>query len=179
MQFDETSLAGVWLIEPAPIYDQRGFFARTFCARSFAEHGLEADFVQHSTSYSAKGGTLRGMHFQRAPHAETKIVCCLRGAMWDVVVDLRVGSPTYGKWEGFTLTAETRRRVYIAAGCAHGFQTLKNNVETGYLISNWHEPAAAAGIRYDDPDLAIRWPLPLAAISEKDRSWPRFADLNR
>jgi dTDP-4-dehydrorhamnose 3,5-epimerase len=127
MRFERTELDGAWLIGLEPASDQRGFFARTFCTREFAEHGLKTVFVQHSTSYSTKGGTIRGMHFQRDPAAEVKVVNCVRGAIYDVIIDLRRGSPTYRRWQGFELSAENRRRLYIPAGHAHGFQTLTDD----------------------------------------------------
>lgn len=176
MRFDRTSLQGVWLIEPVPARDNRGFFARTFCEQEFAEHGLEAQFVQHSTSQSRVRGTLRGMHFQCAPHAEVKVVRCLKGAVWDVVIDLRPHSRTYCGWQGFELSAENRRQLYVPAQFAHGFQTLHDDTEVGYLISAFYTPLAARGVRYDDPTFAIDWPLPVAEISEKDRTWAAFQD---
>src|SRR5215475_4615447 len=177
MQFLETKLSGAWLIdaeEPTP--DHRGFFAQTFCAREFAQHGLETDFVQHSTSYSAKKGTLRGMHFQRAPYTEVKIVRCLKGAMWDVIIDLRPGSPTYRRWQAFELAAKNHRQLYVPAGFAHGFQTLCDDTEAGYLISAYHVPSAACGVRYDDPAFAIAWPLPPGPMSTTDKCWSNFFD---
>jgi dTDP-4-dehydrorhamnose 3,5-epimerase len=177
MKFVKTKLRGAWLIDAEPMQDHRGFFARTFCAREFAQHGLETDFVQHSTSYSSAKGTLRGMHFQRAPHAEVKIVRCLKGAIWDVIIDLRPGSPTYRRWQAFELTAENRRQLYIPAGCAHGFQTLCDDTEAGYLISAYYAPSAACGVRYDDPAFAIAWPLPPGPMSMMDKGWPDFPNL--
>jgi len=176
MRFTETSLCGAWLIDLEPVRDHRGFFARTFCMRELAEHGLETSFVQHSTSHSAVKGTLRGMHFQRAPHSEVKVVRCLKGAIWDVIIDLRADSPTYRRWQGFELTDENHRQLYIPAGLAHGFQTLRDDVEVGYLISAYYTPAAGNGIRYDDPAFGIDWPLPIASISEADKKWPDFSD---
>jgi dTDP-4-dehydrorhamnose 3,5-epimerase len=176
MRFESTDLQGAWLIEPVPARDHRGFFARTFCTQEFADHGLTSRFVQHSRSQSAARGTLRGMHFQRAPHDEVKVVTCLKGAIWDVIIDLRPESPTYRRWQGFELTAENRRHLYVPEGFAHGFQTLCDDTEVGYLISAFYAPLAASGVRYDDPAFAIAWPLPLTAISEKDGSWPAFVD---
>jgi dTDP-4-dehydrorhamnose 3,5-epimerase len=174
MRFDETQLCGAWLIEPEPVRDQRGFFARTFCVQEYAERGLTTRFVQHNTSYSAAKGTLRGMHFQRAPHEEVKVVSCFKGAIWDVIIDLRPASPTYRCWQGFELTAANRRQLYVPQGCAHGFQTLCEDAEVGYLISAFYAPLAADGVRYDDPAFAIDWPLPVTTVSEKDRNWPSF-----
>lgn len=176
MRFFETDLDGARLIELEPIRDERGFFSRSFCVKEFAAQSLETNFVQHSLSYSAAGGTLRGMHFQAAPHSEVKVVDCVKGAIWDVIIDIRPDSPTYRKWQGFELTAENRRQLYIPAGFAHGFQTLSDNTEVHYLISAFYEPSAARGLRYDDPSFAIRWPLPIAVISAKDLAWPDFAE---
>jgi dTDP-4-dehydrorhamnose 3,5-epimerase len=176
MRFTRAGLDGVVIVEPEPICDERGFFARTFCVREFAAQGLETGFVQHSLSYNAARGTLRGMHVQHAPHAEVKIVTCLKGAIHDVLIDLRPCSATYRRWEAFHLTAENRRSLYIPEGIAHGFQTLGAETEVAYLINAFHEPAAAAGLRHDDPAFAIPWPLPVSAISTKDRSWPDFRD---
>jgi dTDP-4-dehydrorhamnose 3,5-epimerase len=174
MRFDETDLRNAWLIEPVPAHDDRGFFARTFCARQYAERGLTTRFVQNSTSQSIARGTLRGMHFQHAPHAEAKVVSCLQGAIWDVIIDLRADSPTFCQWQGFELTAENRRQLYVPEGFAHGFQTLSGDTQVGYLISAFYAPQASGGVRYDDPAFAIDWPLPVSAISEKDRAWPDF-----
>jgi len=176
MRFNETELCGAWLIEPEPARDERGFFARTFCAREFTDRGLTSCFVQHNTSHSGTRGTLRGMHFQRAPHAEVKVVSCLKGALWDVIIDLRPESPTYRRWQGFELTADNRRQLYVPEGFAHGFQTLCDDTEAGYLISAFYAPEAADGVRHDDPAFAIAWPLPVSVISEKDAAWPDFWD---
>ncbi len=172
MQFQPTKLGGVKLIELEPARDERGFFARTFCVEEFAAHGLETGFVQHSISHTRRAGSVRGMHFQHSPHEEVKVLRCLKGAIHDVLIDIRPGSPTYRHWEAYQLTAENRRQLYVPAGVAHGFQTLEPDTEVGYLISAFYAPGAAAGIRHDDPAFAIPWPLPLADISEKDRAWP-------
>src|SRR5262249_55615219 len=145
---------------------------RTFCMREFEERGLESRFVQHSTSCSARRGTIRGMHFQRAPHGEVKVVSCRRGAIWDVIVDLRPGSPTYRHWQGFALTALNLRQLYVPAEFAHGLQTLSDDSETDYLIPAFYEPTAAWGVRFDDPALAIGWPLSPTDISDRDKTWP-------
>ena len=175
MRFIQSKLPDAWLIEPEPISDERGYFMRSFCARAFAERGLETRFVQHSQSYSARKGTLRGMHFQTAPHTEVKVVSCLAGAIYDVIIDLRPGSSTYRKWQAFELTAENQRQLYIPAGFAHGFQTLTEGAGVSYLISNFYEPSASTGVSYDDPALGIRWPLPVAAISDRDKAWALLA----
>jgi dTDP-4-dehydrorhamnose 3,5-epimerase len=169
-----TRLAGAFLVELEPHRDERGFFARTWCRRELAEHGLDAEIAQESLSYNRRRGTLRGLHFQRPPHAETKIVSCPRGAIFDVIVDLRPDSPTYLEWQGFELDAENRRALYIPKGFAHGFQTLTDEAEIAYRISEFHAPGAAAGHRYDDPAFGIDWPLSVAVISERDLAWPPF-----
>jgi dTDP-4-dehydrorhamnose 3,5-epimerase len=176
MHFAESFLAGAWLIGSVPARDSRGSFTRTFCLQEFAEHGLETRFAQQSTSHSAARGTLRGLHYQRAPHTEVKVVSCRRGKIWDVIVDLRSSSPTYRRWQSFELTAGDHRRLYIPMGFAHGFQSLSDDTEVDYLISAFYEPAAAAGVRYDDPAFAITWPLPVSAISDKDRTWPDLVE---
>jgi dTDP-4-dehydrorhamnose 3,5-epimerase len=174
MRIEATDLPDACLIIPEPVRDERGFFARTFCAREMAERGLETAFVQHSISASTRKGTLRGMHFQTEPHGEVKIVTCLKGAILDVIIDLRPGLPAIRSWQGFELTAENRHRLYIPKGFAHGFQTLTDDVEMAYLISAFYEPAAASGVRFDDPAFGIDWPLPVAVMSDKDRAWPDF-----
>lgn len=171
MRFLKSDLNGAWLIEPEPICDSRGYFARTFCMRDFEERGLETRFVQHSRSFSANRGTLRGLHFQKTPHSEVKVVSCISGAIYDVIVDLRPGSPTHLKWQGFELSAENKCQLYVPAGFAHGFQTLTDDAELSYLISAFYEPTASTGISYDDPAIGVRWPLPVSVISERDRSW--------
>ena len=172
MLFRSTGLAGVRLIDLEPTRDERGLFARTFCTRELAAQGLETGFVQHSISVTERVGSVRGMHFQKSPHEEVKLLRCIRGAIHDVLIDIRPDSPTYGRCEAYELTAENRRQLYVPAGLAHGFQTLLPDTEVAYLISAFYAPAAAAGIRHDDPAFAIAWPLPVADISPKDRTWP-------
>ena len=176
MHFEKTALQDAWLVESEPAQDNRGFFARTFCVREFAAHDLATAFVQHSISLSKLRGTLRGMHFQRAPHAEAKLVHCLNGGIWDVIIDLRPGSPSYRRWQGFELTSANRRQLYVPKGFAHGFQALTDDAEVHYLISAFFAPQAAGGLRYDDPAFAIDWPLPVTAISEKDKAWPAYLE---
>lgn len=176
MKFRRTGIAGLWLTEPEPFTDARGAFMRTFCARTFAERGLETDFVQHSRSLSHRKGTVRGLHFQRPPDEEVKFVSCVAGAIWDVAVDLRSGSESYGAWRAFELSARNGRQLYIPAGFAHGFQSLSDDAVTNYLISSAYAPGSAGGVRFDDPDLAIAWPAPVTAINEKDLSWPLLRD---
>jgi|SRR5215510_104356 len=174
MQFQTTALGGVHLVHLERMRDSRGFFARTFCVEEFSAHGLETHYPQHSVSFSARKGTLRGMHYQRPPHNEVKLVRCLGGAIWDVVIDIRPESPTYRHWEGFELSDTNGRQLYIPKGFAHGFQTLSDNVAVNYLISTPYVPEAACGIRYNDSRLAIAWPLPVSEISEKDLRWSDF-----
>lgn len=174
MIFRETDLAGVHIIEAVPIGDERGSFARTFCEREFAEAGLQCRFVQHSRSRSLRKGTLRGMHYQEAPGRETKLVSCVKGAIHDVVVDLRPRSPTFARWVGVDLTEANQRQIYVPEGFAHGFQTLCDDVVVSYLISAFHSPELARGIRYDDPAIGIEWPMPPTVMSERDLGWPRI-----
>ncbi|MEX0828312.1 MAG: dTDP-4-dehydrorhamnose 3,5-epimerase [Haliea sp.] len=176
MQFHTTTLDGAWLIDLEPARDQRGFFARTFCVDEFMTHGLETRYPQHSISVSARKGTLRGMHYQREPHSEVKLVRCVRGTIWDVIIDIRPNSSTYRRWQAFELSDSNGSQLYIPKGFAHGFQTVSEDVEVNYLISEPYRSEAARGIRYDDPNFAIAWPLPVTSISEKDLRWPNFAD---
>jgi dTDP-4-dehydrorhamnose 3,5-epimerase len=175
MKFGATTLSGVMLIDLEKRGDDRGYFARTFCAEEFARHGLVTTFVQVNHSHSARRGTLRGLHFQRAPHGEDKLIRVVRGAIHDVVLDLRPSSPSYGRAEGFHLSAENGRMVYVPAGCAHGFQTLEDDTDAIYQVSHPYTPAAEGGVRWNDPAFAIDWPLPVAVITEKDASWPDVA----
>lgn len=177
MLFTKTDLDGVWLIEARPATDERGSFARTFCTDEMERHALETRFVQHSLSRSTRKHTLRGLHFQHAPHREVKLVSCLKGAIWDVAVDLRPQSPAFGRWTAAELTAENMRQLYIPEGFAHGFLSLTDDVAVGYLISARYDPATAAGIRYDDPAIAIEWPATPAVMSEKDRNWPLLSQV--
>jgi dTDP-4-dehydrorhamnose 3,5-epimerase len=175
MKFHPTRLDGAWLIELTPVKDERGAFMRTFCEREFGDHGLETRFVQHSLSINTRKGTLRGMHLQRAPHEEVKLVRCQRGAVWDVIIDLRPDSPTYMQWQGFELSAENGMQLYVPKGFAHGFQTMNDGCEVFYLISEFYAADAAAGLRHDDARFAIDWPLPVSVMSDKDRAWPDFS----
>jgi dTDP-4-dehydrorhamnose 3,5-epimerase len=175
MRFETTSLDGVRLVHLEPARDSRGFFARSFCADEFRAHDLEAEFPQHSLSCSSRKGTVRGMHFQRAPHAEVKLVRCIRGSIWDIIIDLRPDSATFRQWRGFELSDENGTQLYIPKGFAHGFQTLSDDAQVNYLISECYAPAAASGVRHDDPAFGITWPLPVSMISEKDLLWPDFA----
>ena len=174
MIFHETSLKDVWLVDPSIKGDDRGFFARLFCKNEFNSAGLETDFVQVNSSLSVKAGTLRGVHYQLAPSAEVKLVRCIRGALWDCIVDLRPASPTFGKWFGATLSAENRTMVYVPRGCAHGLITLTDDTEALYLVSAFYAPEHERGLRWDDPHFGIEWPRQPAELSNKDRSWPLF-----
>jgi dTDP-4-dehydrorhamnose 3,5-epimerase len=176
MQFQPTELEGAWLVGLDPQRDSRGFFARTFCVDEFAERGLATDYPQHSISMSARRGTVRGMHYQREPRCEVKLVRCVKGAIWDVIIDIRRSSPTYRRWQAFELSESNNRQLYIPKGFAHGFQALIDNVEVNYLISERYAPGLASGIRHNDPSFDIRWPLAVTAISEKDQQWPDFAE---
>ncbi len=174
MIFSPACLGGLQLVTMERHEDDRGWFARSWCAREFAEHGLEARLAQVSLSFNRRRGTLRGMHFQRPPHAEAKLVRCIRGAVWDVALDLRSQSPTRGQWQGFELSADNGSALFLPEGFAHGFQTLEPDSEVLYHISSFHAPEAAAGVRYDDPAFAIAWPLPVAAIAPRDAAWPDY-----
>jgi dTDP-4-dehydrorhamnose 3,5-epimerase len=177
MHFVETGIEDVWLVIPEPHSDLRGSFTRTFCAREFGLRGLATDFVQHSMSHSWRRHTLRGLHYQVPPHDEAKLVGCVNGAIWDVAVDLRADSPTFGRWFAAELTPENGHRLYVPPGCAHGFQTLADDSITTYLISNFYTPDAAAGLRYDDLTISIDWPAKPSCISDKDLAWPPLAEL--
>jgi len=175
MHFVDTEIAGAKLIDPSPHQDERGRFMRAWCLREFAEHGINFTPVQANMGFSVRKGTVRGMHFQTEPALEAKLVRCTRGAMFDVVLDLRSASPSYGKWFGTELTAENGRMLYLPEGCAHGYQTLEDGTEMHYMASEVYTPRAARGVRFDDPVFGIRWPLPATAVSEQDRNWPPFA----
>ena len=177
MKFIETRLKGAFIIELEPHADERGFFARTFCAREFSDHGLETEFVQCNLSLSLQRGTLRGLHFQRAPWGEAKLVRCVRGAIWDVIVDLRPESATFGRHYAVEISAENRDALYVPKAFAHGFQTLADDCEVYYQMSSHHVPEAAAGIRAEDPALGIKWPLPVTQISDKDCVLPTLAEI--
>jgi dTDP-4-dehydrorhamnose 3,5-epimerase len=174
MIFTPARLAGLVLIDLERREDDRGWFARSWCAHEFAAHGLDSRLAQASLSFNRRRGTLRGLHYQRPPHAEAKLIRCIRGALWDVAVDLRPGSPTRGEWQAFELSAANERALYIPEGFAHGFQTLAADTEVLYMISAFHAAEAAAGLRYDDPAFAIAWPLPVASISPRDLAWPVY-----
>jgi dTDP-4-dehydrorhamnose 3,5-epimerase len=176
MRFVETPLKGAWVIDLDLLGDERGWFARTFDAAEFAVRGLNAAVVQCNASYSQRRGTLRGMHYQAEPHGESKLVRCARGAIFDVAVDLRAGSPTLRRWHGVELSAENRRAFYIPAGLAHGFQTLTDDTEVLYQMGDPYVPEAARGVRFDDPAFEIEWPAQEGQriVSERDRAFPDF-----
>ena len=175
MIFTETPLSGASLIELDPVRDERGWFARTFDAEEFRERGLDPDVVQCSTSFNERAGTLRGMHYQEEPHGEPKLVRCTRGAIYDVIVDLRPDSPTYCEWFGTELTAENMRMLYIPVGVAHGFQTLVESSEVHYQMGHEYVPEAARGVRWDDPAFGIQWPATeRRLISERDSGYRDF-----
>ena len=174
MRFTETKLRGAFVIEPERLVDERGFFARTWCCDEFRAQGLESALVQCSISFNKKQGTLRGMHYQVAPHAEAKVVRCTMGAIYDVIVDLRPESPTFRQWIAEELTAENHRMFYIPEGMAHGFQTLNDNTEVHYQISERYYPDCARTVRWDDPALRIAWPLAPTVMSAKDRNCPEM-----
>jgi dTDP-4-dehydrorhamnose 3,5-epimerase len=171
MRFIATKLKGACIVEPEPHKDSRGLFARTFCAREFRDQGLAETFVQCNTSWNTHKGTVRGLHYQLSPSSEAKLVRCTAGGIWDVIVDLRPGSPTYLQHVGIELSAWNRRALYIPEMFAHGFQTLEDGTEVFYQMSEFYAPELARGLRYDDPRLGIRWPLPVSSISEKDEKW--------
>ena len=175
MIFTPTTIAGVVVLDVKRIEDDRGWFGRTWCQDEMQEHGIDARVAQVNTTHNLRRGTLRGMHFQRDPHAETKVVRCTRGAVFDVAVDLRDGSPTRTQWVGVELTADNGRMLVIPPGCAHGYQTLEDGTDLMYLTSAMYARDAATGVRHDDPAFGIRWPLPVGTISPADAGWPRFA----
>lgn len=174
MVFHETKLPGVFELQIQPVIDERGFFARSWCRKEFEASGLNAKLAQCNISVSTRKGTLRGLHFQRPPYVEAKLVRCTRGAVYDVVLDLRPDSPAFKQWVAVVLNPEKGNMVYIPEGCAHGFLTLENDVEVSYQISEFYHPEAAGGVRWDDPAFQIAWPAKVEVISERDRTYPDF-----
>ena len=172
MRFTKTDPIGACVIDPSPHEDDRGRFMRAWCAREFAEHGLDFVPVQANMGFSVQKGTVRGMHFQAAPALEAKLVRCTRGAIFDVVLDLRPTSPSYRKWFGIELSAENGRMLYVPEQCAHGYQTLEERTEMYYMTSAYYTPSAVRGVRFDDPAFSIEWPLAATIVSEQDRNWP-------
>lgn len=175
MKFNKLSLEGAYLIDLEPIGDERGFFARLFCAEEADQQGIESKIMQVNNSYSAAKGTLRGMHYQLPPKEETKLVRCIQGAIFDVIVDLRPTSPTFCQWFGTTLSAENRRMMYVPKGFAHGFLTLSDHSEILYFVSETYAKELEKGVRWNDPAFGIDWPSPPQIISERDRSHPDFS----
>ena len=174
MIFRKTRLAGAYLIEPEKKRDERGFFARSWCEAEFSNHGLNPHIAQCNISFNEKKGTLRGLHYQAAPHAEAKLVRCTQGAIYDVIVDLRPKSPTFKQHVGETLSAQDHLMLYVPEGCAHGFQTLEDDTEVFYQMSESYAPDCARGVRYDDPAFGIQWPITNPTILERDRTYPDF-----
>ena len=174
MIFTPTELAGAFIVQLEPKEDARGFFARVYCEREFEAQGLPRMSAQANVSMTRRAGTVRGMHYQRRPHEEDKLVRCLRGAFWDVIVDIRPESPTYCRWLGVELSDSNGLMLLVPKGFAHGFITMCDDVVASYMMSEFHEPDAECGARYDDPAFAIQWPVPITEISEKDRRWPPF-----
>jgi dTDP-4-dehydrorhamnose 3,5-epimerase len=174
MIFRQTPIVGAYIVQLEKRGDERGFFARAYCEREFDKAGLQPGFAQVNTSSSAHRGTLRGMHYQAAPHSENKMVRCIRGSFFDVVLDLRPQSPSFGKWFGADLSADNRDMMYIPQGCAHGFLTLEDDVEALYFTSAFYEPAAERGVRWNDPRFGIAWPFKPVILSERDKAWPDY-----
>lgn len=174
MLFHHTGLPGAYLIELEKRGDERGFFARVFCKHEFSQHGLVTNIVQANNSLSAERGTLRGMHYQLPPHAETKIVRCIHGAIWDCVLDLRPGSASFGKWYGTELSAVNRQMMYVPQGFAHGFITVTDSAEVVYFVDEFYAPHAERIVRWNDPEFGVDWPLMPTTISEKDATAPNF-----
>lgn len=179
MKFSPTDIPGVMLIELERRADDRGYFARTWCEQEFRKHGLNSAVAQVNTAVSTRAGTLRGMHYQDSPDSEVKVVRCVRGALFDVAVDLRVDSPTYRRWFGATLSAANGQALYIPEGCAHGYITLEPDTELTYMASVPYAPKSARGVRFDDSSFGIRWPRAAEVISDQDRNWPDFKGVNR
>ncbi len=174
MIFVLAPLAGAYVVDVKRLEDDRGFFARSFCREEFTRLGLNPNFVQCNVSFNPHRGSLRGMHFQIEPHAEAKLVRCTQGAVWDVIVDLRVHSPGYKKWFGVELSAMSRRALYVPEGFAHGFQTLTDDAEVLYMMAEPYHAESASGVRWDDPAFGIDWPIANPAMSERDRTFPLF-----
>jgi dTDP-4-dehydrorhamnose 3,5-epimerase len=174
MIFTNTKLVDAYIIELEKRYDDRGFFSRSWCQKEFADHGLNPSLVQVNISYNKKCGTLRGMHYQLKPFQESKLVRCVRGAIYDVIIDLRQSSSTYQQWLGVQLTADNYKMLYVPEGFAHGFQTLEDNTEVTYQVSEFYAPQFEGGVRYDDPAFGIFWPVDVQVISDKDRNWPDY-----
>jgi dTDP-4-dehydrorhamnose 3,5-epimerase len=174
MIFRETKLQGAFVMEPERFEDERGFFAHGWSPAELAAHGLEAPLVESAISFNKKKGTLRGMHYQESPHGQIKIVRCTMGAIYDVIIDLRLGSPTFKQWIGVELAASNRLMLYIPKDFAHGFQTLEDKTELTYHMSHTYTPKSARGVRWDDPAFNISWPQPVSIMAERDKSYPNY-----
>jgi dTDP-4-dehydrorhamnose 3,5-epimerase len=177
MIFKETSLAGAYVIELEMLEDERGFFARAFCQNEFEEHGLNPVIAQGNIAFNVTKGTLRGMHFQYPPAAESKLVRCTRGAILDIIVDLRPESPTYLEHFAVELDEDNHTALYVPERFAHGYQTLRERTETSYQVGEFYTPGTEGGLKYDDPRLDLRWPLPVSVMSEKDQNWQKFEEI--
>jgi len=175
MYFIETKLKGAYIIDIKKIEDERGFFARAWCQNEFKTYNLNPNMVQLNIAFSRKRGTLRGMHFQKSPWEEAKLVRCTKGAVYDVIIDVRRDSPTHGQWIGVELTEENRRMLYVPEGVAHGYQTLADHTEIYYQTTQFYAPEFATGVRFDDPAFGIVWSLPVEIISNQDRNWPAYS----
>jgi dTDP-4-dehydrorhamnose 3,5-epimerase len=171
MRFTGTAIRDAFIVEPELIEDERGFFSRLWSEEEFAKQGLTPRVVQCNTSFNKRRGTLRGMHYQVSPHEEAKLVRCIKGAIYDVIVDLRTDSESFHKWIAVELTAQNRRMLFIPAGCAHGFQTLEDDTEVTYQMSEYYHPESACGLRWNDPALGIDWPLEVTVISQRDKEY--------
>ena len=174
MIFEKCAVEGAWQITPRPHHDGRGRFMRAWCARQFADHGIHFVPLQANLAFSAKMGTMRGLHFQVAPALEAKLVRCVRGAIFDVVADVRPRSPTFGAWYGLQLSADDAKMLFVPEGCAHGCLSMVDGTDFHYMASAYFAPDCATGIRFDDPAFDIRWPAPVTIVSDQDRSWPLF-----
>jgi dTDP-4-dehydrorhamnose 3,5-epimerase len=174
MKFTDVPVSGGKIVELEPRGDDRGFFARMYCRNEFRDAGIDAEFVNVNNSYSRIAGTLRGMHYQIGEAAEAKLVRCIRGALWDAMLDMRPDSPSFGKWFGMELTAENRRMLYVPRGCAHAILTLSDDTEAVYFASQFYAPGAERGVRWNDPHFSVEWPMQPVELSAKDSNWPDF-----
>lgn len=174
MKFTETELKGAYIVELEPIQDERGFFCRSWCQKEFSERGLTSNLVQCNISFNLKKGTLRGMHYQAKPHEEAKLVRCTMGAIYDVIIDIRPESLTFKQWVAVELTPENRKMLYIPEGFAHGFQTLEDNTEVFYQMSEFYHPESARGLRWNDPAFGIKWEIENLTTSSKDKSYKDY-----
>lgn len=174
MKFEPTPLRGAWVITLEPFHDERGYFARALCRKELEDHGIETGLVQGNTVFSKTAGTLRGMHYQTVPALESKLVRCIRGALYDVIVDLRNDSPTYLQYFGVELSSDNLKLLFVPGNFAHGFLTLEDDTEAFYMTGEFYTPECERGLCHDDPAIGIEWPHPVRVISEKDRNWPPF-----